>query len=54
MSGQQRRWQGTGGGRKESVFKLVHEAKEMMGDEDLCWESVVTVFEVFSRMDNLL
>lgn len=42
-------------GGKEAVFELVREAKkEMKGDEDLSFEIVATVFEVFSRMDSLL
>jgi len=54
-NGQQRKRTGTSGGAKESVFELVRESrKEMSGEEDLCYEIVATVFEVFSRMDSLL
>jgi len=42
-------------GGKAAVLELVKEAKkEMSGDEDLSFEVVATVFEVFSRMDSLL
>lgn len=52
---QARKRQGSSSSGKESVYELVREAKkEMNGEEDLCFEVVATVFEVFSRMDSLL
>lgn len=42
-------------GGKDAVIELVREVKkEMKDEEDLSYEVVATVFEVFSRMDSLL
>jgi len=53
---QQRKREGSGrSGGKDAVFELVREVKkEMRDEEDLSYEVVATVFEVFSRMDSLL
>jgi Golgi phosphoprotein 3 len=55
-STQQRKREGSGrSGGKDAVFELVREVKkEMREEEDLSYEVVATVFEVFSRMDSLL
>ena len=40
---------------REVVLGLVQEIKkEMMGDEDLCFELVAGVLEVLSKLDSLL
>ena len=59
--GSTRRGVGTGGSgptSKELILALVQAAKTEMTEgkegDDLCFEVIVTVFEVFSRMDSLL
>jgi Golgi phosphoprotein 3 len=59
--GSTRRGVGTGGSgptSKELILALVQAVKAEMTEgkegDDLCFEVIVTVFEVFSRMDSLL
>lgn len=53
---QQRKREGLGrSGGKDAIYELVREVKkEMKDEEDLSYEVLATVFEVFSRMDSLL
>ena len=45
----------TGVSGREAVLGLLQEVKkEMVGDEDLCFELVSGVLEVLSKLDSLL
>jgi len=45
----------SGSGGREAVLGLIQEVKkEMMGDEDMCFELVSGVLEVLSKLDSLL
>ncbi len=49
-----RRREGSGQGR-DSVQELIREVRKEMGEEeDLCFEVIATVLEIFGRMDTLV
>lgn len=56
LKGSQRKHEGhSANNGKDAVLELVREVKkEMKEEEDLSFEIIATVFEVFSRMDSLL